>query len=84
VAFHRLKDAGTVQLNVFLAAIAPEIVPFDESQSAIAFQSFKIYGKGIHPTARLILRQLTFRWRSCELPGALAPILALGTPLSPA
>lgn len=53
VAFGRLKDAGTTQLNDFLAAIAPEIVPFDEHQSALAFQAFKIYGKGIHPKARL-------------------------------
>jgi ribonuclease VapC len=53
VAFRRLKNAGSMQLDRFLAGVAPETVPFDDTQSALAFQAFKTYGKGIHPKARL-------------------------------
>jgi ribonuclease VapC len=53
VAFYRLGVPGVDRLGSWLESFAPEIVPFDEQQSAIAFQAFKTYGKGIHPKARL-------------------------------
>jgi ribonuclease VapC len=53
VTYSRLGAAGVDRLESWLVSFAPEIAPFDEQQSAIAFQAFKTYGKGIHSTARL-------------------------------
>jgi ribonuclease VapC len=39
----------------FLADSEIEIVPFDEAQVRVAAAAFDVYGKGIHPKARLNL-----------------------------
>jgi ribonuclease VapC len=52
VTFYRTGVPGIDRLESWLDLFVPEIAPFDYVQSALAFEAFKIYGKGIHP-ARL-------------------------------
>ena len=53
VTYYRMGTAGSDRLESWFKSFVPEIVPFDDKQSSLAFQAFKTYGKGIHPTARL-------------------------------
>lgn len=53
VTFGRFGESGTQRLTEWFAVLNPDVVAFDEMQAAAAFAAFQIYGKGIHPTARL-------------------------------
>ena len=45
----RKGPRGSQLLNEFLATIAIETLPFDASQSLVAFDAWRTYGKGRHP-----------------------------------
>jgi ribonuclease VapC len=49
----RIGPEGPIAADQFAATIALDIVPFDRAQADIALEAFRIYGKGIHPKARL-------------------------------
>lgn len=53
VTFGLFGSAGVDRLDQWLASFNIEVVPFDKALAAAAFEAFKIYGKGIHPKARL-------------------------------
>ena len=53
VTFGRFGAGGIDQLAEWLATFDPEIVTFDADLSDAAFGAFRVYGKGIHPQARL-------------------------------
>ena len=51
----RYGEPGRDALDALLGAMDADIAPFDEAQARSAFAAFSVYGKGIHPTARLNL-----------------------------
>ncbi len=51
----RRGPAGVAELAELIEALAIEIVPFDASQADGALQAFSLYGKSLHPQARLNL-----------------------------
>jgi ribonuclease VapC len=53
VAFSRRGAQGVYDLDDFLTLIGAEIVPHDGDLARLAVETFKRFGKGIHPDARL-------------------------------
>ncbi len=53
VTFGRFGVAGVDRLTLWLATLNPDIVAFDEAQSAAAFAAVRTYGKGMNSTAKL-------------------------------
>jgi ribonuclease VapC len=53
VARTRAGAKADTRLRQLFADLAVEIVPFDRAQADVALERFRIYGKGIHPKARL-------------------------------
>lgn len=67
----RHGPAGVVELVDLIEAMAIEVVPFDAALADGALQAFAVYGKGMHPQARLNLGDCA----------AYALAKAMGTPL---
>lgn len=44
---------GVAELMALIESLAMDIVPFDAALAASALAAFDVYGKGIHPQARL-------------------------------
>ncbi len=53
VIFARFGQQGIERFEEWLEVMSLEIVPFDAAQAAAAFAAFSVYGKGVHPAARL-------------------------------
>ena len=53
VTLGRFGRPGTDRLSEWFAVLKPTIVAFDVVQADAAFAAFQIYGKGVHPKARL-------------------------------
>ena len=51
----RRGPAGVAELADLVEAMAIEVVPFDAALADGALQAFALYGKGLHPQARLNL-----------------------------
>jgi ribonuclease VapC len=51
----RRGPSSAEDLMQLIEVAEAKIVPFDEAQAIAAVQTYKIYGKGIHPNARLNL-----------------------------
>ena len=49
----RLGAAAVDKVWQYIPDVGIEIMPFDAAQARVAVAAFEIYGKGIHPKARL-------------------------------